>query len=58
LRLNCLHSYLDFFKPDLVNLDEEYQESYHMNIEAMEKRYQGYWNTAIMGLHLGLRPIR
>lgn len=41
VKLNYLHSHLDFFKSDLGDVSEECEERYHMNIEAKEKRYQG-----------------
>jgi len=43
------------FKPDIRNVGEEYEESYHLSIEAMDKKVkmlkeQGYDG----GLYLGL----
>ena len=41
LKIHYLHSHLDFFRPNLTDVSEEYVERFHQNIQVMEKRYQG-----------------
>ena len=49
LKLNFLHSHLDFFRDNLGNVSEEHGERFHQDIQVMEKRYQGRWDEAMMG---------
>lgn len=49
LKVHFLHSHLDFFRENLGNVSEEHGERFHQDIAAMEKRYQGRWDTAMMG---------
>jgi hypothetical protein len=44
-----LHSNLEFFRPYLGDVSEEHGERFHQDIEAIEKRYQGQWDAAMMG---------
>ena len=44
-----LHSHMDFFRPILIAVSEEHDKRFHQNIQAMEKRYHGRWNEAMMG---------
>jgi hypothetical protein len=37
------------FKPNLGDVSEEHGERFHQDIEAIEKRYQGRWDAAMMG---------
>ena len=41
LKMHYLHSHLDFFRPNLADVSEEYGEHFHQDIQVMEKRYQG-----------------
>jgi hypothetical protein len=49
LKLHYLHSHLDFFRENLGDVSEEHGERFHQDIQSMEKRYQGHWDTAMMG---------
>ena len=48
LKLQFLHSHLDFFRDNLENVSEEYGERFHQDIQVMEKHYKGRWNDAVM----------
>ncbi len=48
LKINFLHSHLDFFQKNLGTVSDEQEERFHQNIQAMENRYQGFWNESIM----------
>jgi len=37
IKLFYLHSHLVLFKPDIGDVGKEYEESYHMSFEAMDK---------------------
>jgi hypothetical protein len=39
-----------FFTPNLGDVSEEHGERFHQDIEAIEKRYQGRWDAAMMGI--------
>ena len=41
LKIHLLHSYLDFFPPNLNTLSDEYGERLHQDISTMEKRFAG-----------------
>ena len=47
-KLHFLCSYLDFFQENLGDFSEEHGERFHQDIEPMEKRYKGCWNSATM----------
>lgn len=49
LKVHFLHSHLDFFRENLGEVSEEHGERFHQDIAKMEKRYQGRWDTAMMG---------
>ena len=49
IKLHYLHSHLEFFRPNLGDVSEEHGERFHQDILAMEKRYQGRWDAAMMG---------
>jgi hypothetical protein len=49
VKLHYFHSNLEFFRPNLGDVSEEYGERFHQDIEAIEKRYQGRWDAAMMG---------
>jgi len=49
IKLHFLHCHLDFFKPNLGSVSEEHGERFHQDIQLMEKRYQGRWDSAMMG---------
>ena len=48
-KLHFLHSHLDFFRDNLGNESEEHGEKFYLDIQVMEKRYQGRWDEALMG---------
>ena len=49
IKLHYLHSHLEFFRPNLGDVSEAHGERFHQDILAMEKRYQGRWDAAMMG---------
>ena len=49
LKLHFLCSHLDFFQDNLGDFSEEHGERFHQDIEPMERRYQGRWDSAMMG---------
>ena len=53
-KLHYLHSHLEFFRPNLGDVSGEHGERFHQDILAMEKRYQGRWDAAVMGEYLHL----
>ena len=52
IKLHYLHSHLDIFRPNLGDVSEEHGERFHQDILAMEKRYQGKWDAAMMGEYM------
>ena len=48
LKIHFLHSHLDFLPPNLANVNDEYNEQFHLNINAVEKRYQGKWTASML----------
>ena len=38
----------EFFRPNLGDVSEEHDERFHQDIQAMEKKYQGRWDAAMM----------
>ena len=49
LKVCYLHSHLDFFRENLGDVSEEHGERFHQDIQTMERRYQGRWDSAMMG---------
>ena len=49
VKLHFLCSHLDFFQENLGDFSEEHGERFHQDIEPMERRYKGRWESAIMG---------
>ena len=49
VKLHFLCSHLDFFQENLGDFSEEHGERFHQDIEPMERRYKGRWDSAIMG---------
>ena len=49
VKLHFLCSHLDFFQKNLGDFSEEHDEKFHQDIEPMEKRYKGRWDSAMMG---------
>ena len=47
VKLHFLCSHLDFFQKNLGDFSEEHGERFHQNIEPMERRYKGRWDSAI-----------
>lgn len=48
IKVNELHSHLDFFPHNLGGFSEEQGELFHQNINVMEDRKQGRWNIHMM----------
>ena len=49
IKLHFLHCHLDFFQENLGDFSEEHGERFHQDIQPMERRYQGRWDSAMMG---------
>ena len=49
LKIHFLHSHLDFFPENLGDESDEHGERFHQQMKTMERRYQGFWNEAMMG---------
>lgn len=49
LKVHFLNSHLDYFPDSLGDVSEEQGERFHQDVKVMEKRYQGRWNTNMMG---------
>jgi hypothetical protein len=49
IKVHFLHSHLDFFRDNLGAVSEEHGARFHQDIQMMEKRYEGIWNTAMLG---------
>ena len=49
VKLHFLCSHLDFFQENLADFSEEHGERFHQDNEPMEKRYEGRWDSAMMG---------
>jgi len=48
LKIQFLHSHLDFSPKNCGAVSEEYGERFHQDIFSKEKRYQGKWNCAML----------
>ena len=44
-----LHSHLHFFPENMGDVSEEHGERFHQDILKIESRYQGRWDTVMMG---------
>ncbi|KAI6659862.1 hypothetical protein LOD99_14202 [Oopsacas minuta] len=53
LKLHFLCSHLDFFQENLGDFSEEHDERFDQDIQLMEKRYQGRWDSAMMAITCG-----
>ncbi|XP_017464596.1 PREDICTED: uncharacterized protein LOC108357999 [Rhagoletis zephyria] len=49
LKMHLLNSHLDFFPPNLGAESDEQGERFHQGIATIEKRYEGFWDQAMMG---------
>ena len=47
LHFQCSH--LDFFQENLDDFSKDHGERFHQDIELMERRYKGRWESAMMG---------
>ncbi|CAH1114358.1 unnamed protein product [Psylliodes chrysocephalus] len=47
LKINFLHSHLDFFPENLGEVSDEHGERFHQDLKFFEQNYQGYWNQAM-----------
>lgn len=44
-----IHSYFNFFPPNLAAASDEHGERFHQDITKMESNYQKKWNPSMMG---------
>ena len=49
VKLHFLSSHLDFFQENLGDFNKKHGERFHQDIEPMERRCKGRWNSAMMG---------
>ena len=49
VKLHFLSSHLDFFQENLGDFSKKLGERFHQDIEPMERRCKGRWNSAMMG---------
>lgn len=49
LKIHFLHSHLSFFPPNLGAVSDEQGERFHQEISVMESRYQGRFDSNMMG---------
>ena len=49
LKINSLHSHLDFFPENFGDESDEHGERFQQQMKVMETRYQGFRNEAMMG---------
>ena len=47
IKLLFLHCHLDFLQENLGDFSEEHGEKFHQDIQQMERRYQGRWDSAM-----------
>jgi len=48
LKIHFLESRLDFFPENLGEISDEHGERFHLDILAMEKRYEGKWTSSML----------
>ena len=48
LKIHFLDSHLDFFPANLGAISNKQGERFHQDIQAMEARYQGFWNEEML----------
>ena len=48
LKIHFLHSHLNFFPDNLGHVSDEHGERFHQQIKTMERRYQGFWDEAML----------
>ena len=48
IKVHYLHSHLDSFPENLGDMSEEQGERFHQDLQTMENRYQGRWDTHMM----------
>jgi len=51
IKLHFLYSHLDRFPENLGDLSDEQGERFHQDISAVEVRYQGRWDAAMLADH-------
>lgn len=49
LKIHFLHSPLDFFPNNVGDESDKHGERFHQQLKTMERRYQGFWDEAMMG---------
>lgn len=49
LKIHFLDSHLDFFPENLGDVSDEHGERFHQQMHAIERRYNGFWDAAMMG---------
>jgi hypothetical protein len=48
LKIDFLHSHLDFLPQNLGAISDEHGERFHQDIAVMEKRYHGKWSVNML----------
>lgn len=49
LKIHFLDSHLKFFPDNLGDVSDEHGERFHQQIKTIERRYQGFWDEAMLG---------
>ena len=49
IKVHFLHSHLDAFPENLEDVSDEGGERFHQDIQTMEERYQGRYDTKYVG---------
>lgn len=49
LKIHFLHSHLNFFPKNLGDVSDEHGERFHQQLKTIERRYQGFWDEAMLG---------
>ena len=48
LKIHFLYSHMDFFPKNLGDESDEHGECFHQQMNNTERRYQGFWDEAMM----------
>jgi hypothetical protein len=48
VKIQFLHTHLDFFPENCGAVSNEHSELFHQDIEAIEKRCAGKWSLAVL----------
>ncbi|CAH1640346.1 unnamed protein product [Spodoptera littoralis] len=49
LKIHFLHSHFSFFPSNLGTASDEQGERFHQDVQKLEERFQGRWDTTMLG---------